>query len=124
MSVVLMPDALDYDEIKSQLYDRIHNAPDNERAAQAVTVWWITDQLACIVIYPKYLCDGVEEAMIQSFQRGASDVWLVASNIRRIQVHHSDRTIVVFNTAKTLTAPDILPGFELPLADLFPEAKP
>ena len=56
---------------------------------------------------------------------GAREVWLANPEIRVVRVHRADGTIASFRAADTLTTP-LLPGFAVPVADLFrrPSAPP
>ena len=46
-------------------------------------------------------------------------VWLVEFETRTVQVFRADGTSALLRAADTLTAPDLLPGFAVPVADLF-----
>ncbi len=50
---------------------------------------------------------------------GAREVWLVDGQHETVQAHRPDQRPVALAKGDTLTAPDVLPSFSLPLADLF-----
>ena len=54
-------------------------------------------------------------------QNGARSVWVVDPQTRRIDVYAPGKSMRSFGPDDTLTDP-VLPGFELPLGDVFPEA--
>jgi len=52
-------------------------------------------------------------------QNGARSVWVVDPPTRRIDVYAPGKSMRTFGAVDTLTDP-VLPGFELPLGDIFP----
>ena len=54
-------------------------------------------------------------------QNGARSVWVVDPPTRRISVYAPGKSMRTFGQGDTLTDP-VLPRFELPLGDVFPEA--
>jgi Uma2 family endonuclease len=52
-------------------------------------------------------------------QNGARSVWLVDPEARRIDVYAPGKPMRTFGSSDTLTDA-VLPGFELPLRDIFP----
>lgn len=66
--------------------------------------------------------DAVNEAFDKAhwwlFQ-GSAQVWNVDPDTRTVTVYQPDHTTRVLGEDETLTADDLLPGFELPLATLF-----
>ena len=46
-------------------------------------------------------------------------VWVVYPDDREVDVHTAASSITLFE-GDTLTGGDVLPGFELPVADIFP----
>ncbi len=50
---------------------------------------------------------------------GCPIVWTVDAEIRTVTVHRSRNEIVVLTAADTLVGGDVLPGFTLPVAEIF-----
>jgi Uma2 family endonuclease len=50
---------------------------------------------------------------------GSRLVWLVYPNYRLIEVYRPDADIVILGEEDTLTGGDVLPGFELPVREVF-----
>jgi len=50
---------------------------------------------------------------------GAREVWLVDGQHETVRVLREGRQLVVLTKNDTLTSPEMLPDFSLPLADLF-----
>jgi Uma2 family endonuclease len=49
--------------------------------------------------------------------------WVVNTQTRRVEVHQVGESSQELDETDTLTASDILPGFRLPVKDIFPPAK-
>jgi Uma2 family endonuclease len=47
--------------------------------------------------------------------------WVVDYLARLVEVHSPDGTMQIYDDTTTLTGGDILPGFELPVKDIFPQ---
>jgi Uma2 family endonuclease len=71
------------------------------------------------VISPKDLAYEVNEKRDEWLAAGVRVVWTVFPNTRSVQVNRADGTYAFLRAADTLTAPDLLPGFAVPVADLF-----
>jgi len=50
---------------------------------------------------------------------GVKQVWIADDTSRTVTVYHPDGAARVYGESDTLTADDVLPGFALPLSDLF-----
>jgi len=50
-------------------------------------------------------------------------VWIVDAATRRVEVHHSAGGTQEFDETGILSAESILPGFRLPVKDIFPKKK-
>jgi Uma2 family endonuclease len=50
---------------------------------------------------------------------GCSLVWVINPQKKILQIHHRKRNTVTLTSKDTLTAEELLPGFSLPLAELF-----
>ncbi len=79
----------------------------------------IVPDLVVEVISPTDIAEETEEKIEQWLAAGVKVLWEVYPGTRTIRAHRPDNTITLFRTADTLTAPDVLPGFSVPVADLF-----
>lgn len=52
---------------------------------------------------------------------GTQEVWLIRSGQREVHVHAFDDAVRVLDRDRTLAHPTVLPGFALPVAELFAE---
>lgn len=71
------------------------------------------------VISPNDLAFEVDEKRDEWLAAGVRTVWIVEPKTRTVRVHRADGSYAFLRDSDTLTAPDILPGFAVPVADLF-----
>ncbi|MGL6097496.1 MAG: Uma2 family endonuclease [Fimbriiglobus sp.] len=79
----------------------------------------ISPDLAVEVTSPTDNHDDVEEKLGDWLGAGALIVWIIHPPSQTVRVHRADGTYSFLWAADTLTAPDLLPGFAVPVADLF-----
>lgn len=61
------------------------------------------------------------DSTIEDYRRvGVRVVWVINSQIRTVRVHAIDGSIKLFRHTDTLTADDVIPGFSVKVAALFP----
>lgn len=75
--------------------------------------------LAIEVMSPSNAADDIRLKVRQLLQAGCSQVWVVYPSLREVDVHSADG-MRSFREGDTLSAPDILPGFEIAVTDIFP----
>jgi Uma2 family endonuclease len=63
----------------------------------------------------------MERKLDDYFRAGVRLVWLVDCDRRTVTVYTSRADSQVLDTSAVLTGGDVLPGFELPLGELFAE---
>ena len=87
----------------------------------AVAVPDLPPTIACEVISASNTRREMERKLLEYFGGGAKLVWYVYPRTRTVRVYTAadDFTILSAEAGDVLTAGDVLPGFELPLADLF-----
>jgi Uma2 family endonuclease len=71
------------------------------------------------VVSPTDIAKDLEDKIEEWLDAGVKLLWEVYPNSRTIRAHRPDGTITLLRATDTLTAPDILPGFSCPVADLF-----
>ena len=79
----------------------------------------VVPDLVAEVISPNDSAEEVEEKIEMWLAAGVKLLWEVYPNTRTIRAHRPDGTITLIRAADTLTAPDVLPGLSLPVAELF-----
>ncbi|MFO0823009.1 MAG: Uma2 family endonuclease [Gemmataceae bacterium] len=74
--------------------------------------------LAVEVISPNDLAGAVEDKLAEWLDAGVKVVWVVNPTTRSVRVH-GPSGYRFLRAADTLTAPEVLPGFSCPVAELF-----
>jgi Uma2 family endonuclease len=74
--------------------------------------------LVAEVISPNDLAGEVEAKLAEWLDAGVKVVWVVNPTTRSVRVHGSSG-YTFLRASDTLTVPDVLPGFSVPVADLF-----
>jgi Uma2 family endonuclease len=81
--------------------------------------WEVVPTLAVEVVSPNDLSRDVEEKVVEYFAHGVRAVWVVHPEHRRIYCYFSPTETTILDATGTLEGGDLLPGFQLPLSDLF-----
>ncbi len=71
------------------------------------------------VISPHDGANDVEEKLKDWLAAGVKLVWIISIPTRTVRCHRADGSIQYLHETDTLTAGELLPGFECPVADLF-----
>ncbi len=79
----------------------------------------VAPDLAVEVVSPGNTAGEINEKTELYFQAGTRQVWIVYPKTRTIHVYTSATTVAILTTKDVLDGADLLPGFKLPLADLF-----
>ena len=75
--------------------------------------------LALEVVSPSDTATEVHEKVDEWLQAGARLVWVVYPRRRTVVVYRSPREAVILREGDTLSGEDVMPGFELPVAEVF-----
>ncbi|MCC6124668.1 MAG: Uma2 family endonuclease [Pirellulales bacterium] len=75
--------------------------------------------LAVEVLSPDDRSSEVNAKIRDWLQAGCVQVWVVDPQTESVMVYRSPRDIAVFAEQDILTAPELLPGFSLPVAEIF-----
>jgi Uma2 family endonuclease len=76
--------------------------------------------LAVEIASPLNSPEDLEEKVAQYLAHGARYVWVVYPRTRRVHVYEGHaRTVRLVERGESLTAPDLLPGLELPVERIF-----
>ena len=81
----------------------------------------IAPELVVEVLSPDDRMSRVREKLRDYFSAGVRVVWVVDPTLRRVLVHRSLADFTVLSDRQILTEEELLPGFSVPVADLFPE---
>ncbi|HZZ77308.1 MAG TPA: Uma2 family endonuclease [Gemmataceae bacterium] len=83
--------------------------------------WNVVPNLAAEVISPRDSAEGVEQKISEYFKAGVEIVWVVHPSQNKIHVYDSPTQIQVLTISDVLDGRPALPGFRLPLVELFAE---
>ena len=79
--------------------------------------------IAVEVFSPSNTASEMERKVAEYLAAGSQRVWLVYQatrrNPQRVVVHRADGATITYTGDDVITAEDLLPGFSLPLADIF-----
>jgi Uma2 family endonuclease len=86
--------------------------------------WAIAPELAVEVISPYDLAQAVVTKLQEYFLAGVQSVWQVWPNVEQVHVYTSPTAVRILTRADELTGDPVVPGFRVPIADLFPPSAP
>ena len=89
------------------------------RRAPNKPAWDLVPDLAVEVISKTDVAWDVLAKVKEYFDAGVKLIWLIYPNLETIHVYTSFTRIEVLSRPDTLGGGDVVPGFQLPLADLF-----
>ncbi len=75
--------------------------------------------LAVEIISPEMIYGSMEDKAAEFLRAGSQAVWIVNPRRRTVAVHTPDNTSVTYQVGDTIPGGEMLPGFELPVADIF-----
>jgi Uma2 family endonuclease len=84
--------------------------------------WDVVPDLAVEVISPTDLAEEVMQKVVEYFRANVRLVWVIYPQQRLVLVFESLTQVRVLTQADELDGDPVLPGFRLPLVNLFPEA--
>ena len=93
--------------------------PANRRPP-SVNAWPIVPDLVAEIVSPTDHVIDVIDKVDEYFRAGVGIVWLVLPRQERVYVYTSPTTVKILSRSDDLTGDAIVPGFRMPLADLFP----
>jgi Uma2 family endonuclease len=81
--------------------------------------WELDPDLAIEVISPNDIFSAVMGKVGEYFEYGVTQVWLVLPNTREVYIYDSATKVRILADKETLEGGALIPGFRLPLANLF-----
>jgi Uma2 family endonuclease len=90
-----------------------------DREIPEVGDWEVIPDLAVEVISPNEVHEDVLMKVNEYFAFGVRTVWVVVPRTREIYVYRTASDVRILTATDELDGGDLLPGFRLPLADLF-----
>jgi Uma2 family endonuclease len=95
-----------------------------DRPLPRVNAWPVAPDLAVEVISPTGKAFDVIQKVQEYFTGGVRQVWHVYSHIEQVFIFDSPTQVRVLTRADELTAEPVVPGFRMPMDDLFPLVEP
>ena len=84
-----------------------------------VAYWELAPDLAVEVISPSESAEDIREKIHEYLAAGTSLVWIIYPRRRGVEVWRADGSRVELPATATLSGEDVVPGFELPVAEIF-----
>jgi Uma2 family endonuclease len=107
------PDTVRAPDVAFVRAERVPTAEEQEHYAR------LAPDLAVEVVSPSDRMSDVEEKVEQYLATGVPLVWVFHPRRRNVTVRRSGRAPLVLGEGDTLDGEEILPGFRLPIADVF-----
>ncbi len=80
----------------------------------------LAPDLAVEVISPNELAEDVERKIVEYLTAGVRLVWVLYPSTRSVHVFRADGSTTALRESDSLDGGEVLPGFSVPVADLFP----
>lgn len=93
------------------------------RQVPRTEAWGVIPDLAVEIISPTNPADDIVDRVAEYFQAGVSMVWIVFPSQYQVYVYDSPTSVRVVARDNKVVGDPVLPGFQLPLADLFEESR-
>jgi len=90
----------------------------------STNVWNVLPELCVEVVSPNDLGDEIETKISEYFEAGVRLVWIVYPRQERFYIYDSPSQVRRLTRADTLDGSGVLPGFQLPLTELFLQPPP
>lgn len=94
------------------------------RPLPSTNAWDVLPDLCVEVISPNDMAEEIETKINEYFQSGVKLVWVTYPRHERIYVYDSISQVRCLTRSDTLDGGSVLPGFALPLSELFPQLPP
>lgn len=76
--------------------------------------------LAIEILSPSNTSEEMDNKIAEYFEAGVREVWTVSASRRGVAVYRANHEFRVYRRTDVLEGGDVLPGFSLPLIQLFP----
>lgn len=94
------------------------------RMIPSTNAWEVLPDLCVEVVSPNDTADEIMDKVREYFQAGTRLVWVFYPRHEAVYVFESLTAVRGLGRTDTLDGGVVLPGFRLPLAELFPESSP
>ncbi len=94
--------------------DVLENQPSESSMVDGVPV------LAVEILSPSDQQETIHEKVVEYLRAGVSLIWEIDPEFKTVRVHRPGMEPTMVNQTQPLTGEDVLPGFEVSVAELFP----
>lgn len=94
-------------------------AADRVKTQNRETYYQLAPDLAIEIISPSERAVDMRAKLNDYLRSGVRQVWQVYPETQEIVVHLADQTVHTYSLGQTIPGADVLPGFELSVADVF-----
>jgi Uma2 family endonuclease len=81
--------------------------------------WDIAPDLAIEIVSPNDEIEAATAKIREYFAAGVRQVWQVSTKFRTVTIYHAPTQVTILTEDDILTCEELLPGFALPLRDIF-----
>jgi Uma2 family endonuclease len=89
------------------------------RRVPSAEAWEVVPTLAIEVVSPTNFANGVLEKIEDYFLSGVERVWVIYPTVAKLYDYDAPSSVRILTRDQTLVGGDLLPGFQLPLTELF-----
>ncbi len=93
--------------------------PEDKPVPKDDNAWNVVPDLAVEIISPTDRAEEVTQKIVEYFAAGVRLVWIVYPNQQLVSVHESLKQSTWVTSDETLDGGEVLPGFEMPLSEVF-----
>jgi Uma2 family endonuclease len=117
-----LPAPIDRDRRPDVAFVSYQRWAKNRSVPSTGNAWDVVPNVATEVVSPTDSIDELEQKIAEYFRAGVQLVWVVHPTRSKIHVYESPTQITVLSRGEVLDGGAVVPGFKLPLAELFTEA--
>jgi Uma2 family endonuclease len=99
-------------------------APKERLPFSRENAWAVIPDMAVEVISPNDPAEDQLQKILEYFEAGVRLVWVIYPMQGHLYVYHSSTRVEILTRAEILEGGDVIPGFELPLDQLFDDLLP
>jgi len=91
------------------------------REVQSAAAWDVIPNLAIEIVSPSNGANEIVEKIEDYFSAGVERVWVVYPTVEKVYVYDAPASVQILTRTQTLEGGPMLPGFLLPLAEIYQE---
>jgi Uma2 family endonuclease len=116
--LIAMPDRFEHNRRPDAIYVQHATWPVNRRRPSD-QAWDIVPEICIEVVSPTDSSNEIWAKVVEYFDAGVKEVWVIHPTIDHVEVFTSIKSSRHYDRSDTLRGDPVIPGFELPLAELF-----